>query len=74
MRGLSDREDQNILNLEAEEALERALADLPDSVSSEFPSSEPTPRVSSNSAGFFLALFGFINRTFLVPFGNPLNS
>jgi hypothetical protein len=74
MRDLSDREDQNILNLKAEEALERALADLPDPVSPEPPSSEPAPGVSPGPAGFSPTLFGLVGRTPLVPFGNPLGS
>jgi hypothetical protein len=74
MRDLSDREDQNILDLEAEEALERALADLSNPVSPEPLSSEPAPGVSPGSAGFSLTLFGLVSRTPLVPFGNPLGS
>jgi hypothetical protein len=53
MRGLSDREDQNILDLEAEEALERALASITGSASPGPSSFEPTPGVSPGLAGFF---------------------
>jgi hypothetical protein len=47
MRGLSDREDQNILDLEAEEALKRVLASPGPS------NSEPAPGISSGPADSF---------------------
>jgi hypothetical protein len=49
MRELGDREDQNILDLEAEEALERALAASPPPTGA---SSDPAPGIPPGPAGF----------------------
>jgi hypothetical protein len=63
IRGLSDRENQNIVDLKAEEAFERRLAAM-DSVPS---SSEPTSGVPPSLTSFSQVSFGFLNRTSLVP-------
>jgi hypothetical protein len=52
MRGLSDRENQNILNLAAEEAFEEALANAAGPVPSKLLSSSPAPGVPPSPAGF----------------------
>src|SRR5450432_2411206 len=67
MRELGDRENQNILDLEAEEALERVLA------ASQPPTgagSGPAPGVSPGPAGFSPVSFGSLDRTSLVPTGS----
>jgi hypothetical protein len=56
MRELGDREEQNILDLEMDEALAEAL-------DPELPCSSPAPGVSPGPAGFSQVSFGSLGRT-----------
>jgi hypothetical protein len=60
MRELSNREEQNILDLEIDEALAEAL-------NPELPCSSPAPGVSPGPAGFSQVSFGSLSRTSPVP-------
>jgi hypothetical protein len=63
MRELGDREEQNILDLEMDEALAEAL-------DPELPRSSPAPGVPPSPAGFFQVSFGSLGRISLAPTGN----
>jgi hypothetical protein len=68
MRELGDRENQNILNLEIEEAVERALTAPSDPP--EIPSSVPALGFPPSPAGFFQVSFDSLDRISLVPTGS----
>jgi hypothetical protein len=63
MRELGDRKEQNILDLEMDEALAEAL-------DPELPRSSPALGVPPSPAGFSQVSFGSLGRTSLVPTSN----